>query len=144
MVVAIDVILLSLLVVILPVVVVVTRRRILQRRGVTFDCSLRAAPKSRGKGWSLGMARYAEDRLEWYRIFGFSVRPRHTYARRDLLVEGRRAPDAPEAMTLLAGTVIVTCRSLNETVELALSDEALTGLLAWIEASPPGWHTTVA
>jgi hypothetical protein len=30
------------------------------------------------------------------------------------------------------------------TVELALGEEALTGLLAWLEAAPPGSHLGVA
>ncbi|MBV9208867.1 MAG: DUF2550 family protein [Actinobacteria bacterium] len=34
--------------------------------------------------------------------------------------------------------------SLGETVELALGEAALTGLLAWLEAAPPGSHLGVA
>jgi hypothetical protein len=30
------------------------------------------------------------------------------------------------------------------TVELAMGEEALTGLLAWLEAAPPGSHLGVA
>jgi len=37
---------------------------------------------------------------------------------------------------------VVECRGRNGdgTVELAMSDAALTGFLAWLEAAPPGFY----
>jgi hypothetical protein len=34
--------------------------------------------------------------------------------------------------------VIVTCKTPVGTLEVAMSPEALTGFLAWLEAAPPG------
>jgi hypothetical protein len=36
--------------------------------------------------------------------------------------------------------VVITCqvRDSPETIELAMSEAALTGFLAWLEAAPPG------
>nr|WP_196790863.1 DUF2550 domain-containing protein [Motilibacter aurantiacus] len=120
------------------------RRRVIQRRGGTFDCSLRNRSRSAPKGWMLGVGRYATDTVEWYRVFSYSPRPRQVVQRRDLVVLSRRAPDAAEALALLPGAVIVECSSGGEVLELGMSPDALTGFLAWLEAAPPGQHPVVA
>jgi Protein of unknown function (DUF2550) len=89
------------------------------------------------------MARYAGDGLEWYRVFSLSPRPKQVVARRDLVIRGRRRPQGAEAMALLPGAVAVECGVDGRTVELAMSPDAMTGLLAWLEAAPPG-QTIVA
>jgi hypothetical protein len=121
----------------------VLRRRYLARVGGTFDCSIRVkhgALAPLGKGWVLGLARYAEDRLDWYRVFSYSPRPRRVLRRRDLQVQGRRTPTGNEALALVSGAVVVECRARGGQVELAMTDEALTGFLAWLESAPPGRH----
>ncbi len=74
------------------------RRRLIQRSGGTFDCSLRwDAPKEgdgNGKGWAYGVARYNGDRVEWYRVFSYSPRPRRVLERSAIEVAGRRVPRA--------------------------------------------------
>jgi hypothetical protein len=44
--------------------------------------------------------------------------------------------------------IVVECKlgedSGQPTVELALGESALTGLLSWLEAAPPGSHLDVA
>jgi hypothetical protein len=114
------------------------RRRYVTRRGGTFDCSLRLRPASHGKGWALGVGRYAEDNLEWYRVFSYSTRPRRVMKRRDLQIVERRVPQGAEVFSLLAGAVIVRCRDGGDFVELAMGQDALTGFLAWLESAPPG------
>ncbi len=73
------------------------RRRLIQRSGGTFDCSLRwDAPKegdAGGKGWAYGVARYNGDRVEWYRVFSYSPRPRRVLERSAIEVAGRRLPE---------------------------------------------------
>lgn len=114
------------------------RRRLITRRGGTFDCSLRLHEAAHGKGWVLGIGRYAGDVLEWYRVFSYSTRPRRSLARRHLQVVDRREPTGVEVFSLLAGAVIVPCRGEGGSVELAMSSEALTGFLSWVESAPPG------
>lgn len=114
------------------------RRRLITRRGGTFDCSLRLREGPHGKGWVLGIGRYAGDELEWYRVFSYSTRPRRTLVRRRLQVVDRREPTGVEVFSLLAGAVVVSCRGDGESVELAMSPEALTGFLSWVESAPPG------
>jgi Protein of unknown function (DUF2550) len=60
-------------------------------------------------------------------------------------VLNRRQPTPDEAASLGEGAVVVECRIAEAdgtvgdgTVELAMSDAALTGFLAWLEAAPPG------
>ncbi|MFB9831606.1 DUF2550 domain-containing protein [Actinoallomurus acaciae] len=112
------------------------RRWLLERRGGTVECSLRE-PNGRGV-WRLGIGRYNGDELLWFAIFGFRFRPRRVVHRRGLVVSGRRTPKAEEQAALHPDTGIVEVLDDGHTVELAMSGAALTGFLAWLEASPPG------
>ena len=87
----------------------VLRRRVITRGGGTFDCSLRLGEGSYGKGWVLGIGRYSGERLEWYRVFSYSMRPRRVLSRRDLQVVERRDPHGAEVFSLLSGAVVVRC-----------------------------------
>jgi hypothetical protein len=118
--------------------VLVARRRVITRRGGTFDCSLRLRDGGHGKGWALGIARYAGDCLEWYRVFSYAMRPRRVYGRHQLVIVDRRPPTGAEVFSLLSGAVIVRCRHDEGTIEIAMSPDALTGFLAWVESAPPG------
>ncbi|MFD5805610.1 DUF2550 domain-containing protein [Streptomyces sp. NPDC048171] len=124
------------------------RRRLIQRSGGTFDCSLRwDAPKEGepgGKGWSYGVARYNGDRVEWYRVFSYSPRPRRVLERSAIEVAGRRVPDGEEELALLSDAVVLACLHRGTRLELAMSEDALTGFLAWLEAAPPGQRVNVA
>jgi hypothetical protein len=120
------------------------RRRLLSRSGATFECSLRTTAPQKGtpaatsRGWTLGVGRYTGDDLEWFRVFSFSPRPKHVFDR-SIRVLGRRTPHGAEAFSLYAGHVVVNVHvDGHRLVELAMSEGALTGLLAWTEAAPPG------
>jgi hypothetical protein len=117
------------------------RRRVITRRGGTFDCSVRLGQGQHGKGWVLGIGRYAGERLEWYRVFSFAMRPKRVLGRRHLQVVERREPRGPEVFALLAGAVVVRCLDGGRSVELAMAPDTLTGFLAWLESSPPGIPT---
>lgn len=115
------------------------RRRVLSRSGGAVELSLRLKAKtSKGRGWVLGVGRFVEDDLQWFRVFSLSNRPRRTLSRRDLRVSGRRQPVGPEVYALLKGAEIVELRSSAGPVEIALDPSAITGFLAWLEARPPG------
>ena len=133
------------------------RRRLIQRSGGTFDCSLRlGAPPSEtggpppegtepgGKGWIYGVARYSGDRVEWFRVFSYAPRPRQALERHSIEVEGRREPRGNEELALLSDAVVLACEHRGTRLELAMSDDALTGFLAWLEAAPPGQRVNVA
>jgi Protein of unknown function (DUF2550) len=135
---------------------VAARRFLLERGGATVECGLRRP----GGSWRLGVASYQLDEFRWYRIFGLSMRPEHAFPRRELAVVARRPATQDEVSILGPGRIVAECRlgpdgldaigtgpgaaSGPGAVDLALSESALTGLLSWLESSPPGSHLDVA
>ena len=134
---------LILLVLVLVVVLLVLRRRIISRHGGTFELSVRDATEPDGRGWVLGLGRYREDSLEWYRIFSPLPVPKRSWRRNDLSLVGQRVPGPAEEYALYAGSVVVTCTTPRGDTELAMSPSSLTGLQAWLEAGPPGSSPTL-
>lgn len=132
------------------------RRRLIQRPGGTFDCSMRVAVEPpplpdpvdgrepSGKGWVYGVARYSGDRIEWFRVFSYAPRPRRVLERGAIEVVERRTPQGEEEMALLSDAFVLSCRHRGTDLELAMSEDALTGFLAWLEAAPPGQRVNVA
>ena len=116
----------------------VVRRRWLSRNGGTFEFSVRVRSARAGRGWILGVGRYTGDTLEWFRIFSLAPWPRYSYRRDELEYVGRREAEGAEAYSLYSGHIVVTCRTPSGLLEVAMSPDALTGFLAWLEAAPPG------
>jgi len=120
----------------------VVRRRLLSRHGGTFELSVRTSARIRasqaGRGWILGIGRYQGERLEWFRVFSPSPRPRHSWLRSHLEIVGQREPSGPEQFALYGGHLVVECRTPHGSVELAMSQSALTGFSSWLESGPPG------
>jgi hypothetical protein len=143
----------------LAAVGIAARRFLLERGGGTVECGLRRGPDG---SWRLGLASYRPEELWWFGALGMTMRPDVVFPRRDLTVVSRRPPTEAEAASLGPGMIVVECRLGEDsgqfgpapgqgsasgpggTVELALGEEALTGLLAWLEAAPPGSHLGVA
>lgn len=120
-------------------VLAVTIRRVALRRGVgCFDCSVRQPGAVPGRGWSLGLARYRDDRIDWFRIFSATPLPGLQWSRRELEIDGWREPGEAEAAALPAGSVVVACRCGELTFDLAVSPEVQAGLCSWLESAPPG------
>jgi hypothetical protein len=130
-----------LLVIALLVALLVVRRRVISRHGGTFELSVRDSEQPEGRGWVLGLGRYREDSLEWYRIFSPLPVPKRSWRRNDLGLVSQRVPQAAEEYALYAGSVVVTCSTPRGETELAMSTDSLTGLQAWLEAGPPGSGT---
>jgi len=149
-----------LVILILAAAGIAARRFLIERGGGTVECGLR-----RGTGpWRLGLASYQSEELYWFSMFRVSMRPEETFPRRELTLVSRRLPSDAEAASLGPGMIVVECQlgdggapkapkapKVPETpkqgnteqdskVELALADSALTGLLSWLEAGPPGSH----
>jgi hypothetical protein len=121
------------------------RRYLLERSGGTVDCALRWPAKA--GSWRLGVLSYQHDSLRWYGALGVLLRPEHIFHRRALGVISRRPADPSEAVALGTDRIVVEVAIADasgspggEHVELAMTDQALTGFLAWLEASPPGSH----
>jgi len=133
-----------LIILVLAAVGIAARRFLLERGGGTVECGLRRGPNG---SWRLGVASYQREELNWFGALGLTMRPDVVFPRRDLTVVSRRLPTDAEAASLGPGMVVVECRvgeDTGGTIELALGEEALTGLLSWLEAAPPGSHQGVA
>ncbi len=127
------------LMLLIPVVFLASRRRWLSRQGGVFDCSLRLPKSTPGTRWALGVARYSGDNLEWFRVFSPSLRPKVIFPRSISHAGSQRDPDPIEAVVLTNEQRIVDLRLNDGTSwELAMSTASLTGLLSWLESSPPG------
>ena len=138
-----------LVLVFLAAAVLASRRYLLERSGGTVECALRQ--RADGGAWRLGVLSYQNDALYWYGALGVLLRPEHSYSRRALSVVSRRPALPSEAVVLGADRIVVELAAGAagsasaagegaERVELAMTDQALTGFLAWIEAAPPGSH----
>ena len=116
---------------------IAARRTLIERGGGTVECGLRRVGDRR---WRLGLAAYQPGELRWYPVFGLRLRPQAVFDRRALCVVSRRPADPVEETNLGPGTVVVECDigQAAARIELALSEDALTGFLAWLEAAPPG------
>jgi len=140
-----------LIILVLAAVGIAARRFLLERGGGTVECGLRSPNGS----WRLGLASYQREELCWFGALGVLLRPDVVFPRRDLTVVSRRPPTDAEAASLGPGMIVVECRlgedsenpgpasagspGQSRTVELAMEEAALTGLLAWLEAAPPGF-----
>ncbi len=134
--------------IVLAAAVLATRRYLLERNGGTVECALRWPTRS--GAWRLGVLSYQHDSLRWHGALGVLLRPEHVFHRRALSVVSRRPADPSETVTLGADRIVVEVLSkppaddsgspAGEHVELAMTEQALTGFLAWLEASPPGSH----
>jgi hypothetical protein len=121
-------------------VVLAARRYWLERGGGTVECGLRRPP---GRGtWRLGVASYQRDELLWHGALGVALRPEHAFRRRSLEVTSRRKPETSECTVLSPDWIVIEVKAgpAEDPVELAMTDQALTGFLAWLEAAPPGSH----
>ena len=127
-----------LLLVLLAGVALILRRRWLSRDGGTFELSYRARATTPGRGWLLGLGRYAGDRLEWFRIFSLSPRPKQVWARQTLTYVARREPEGVEQLSLYPGHVVIRCDTPTGGIELALGSSSLMGFTSWFESGPPG------
>ena len=136
-----DVVGVCFLAAVLLVVAFACRRRWLTRDGGTFDCSLQLAEKDHGRGWALGLARYVGDDLQWFRVFSLVWWPKLVVNRRQLEGVTTRRPMGNEPLVTYAGHVIVDADLRDRTVHFAMTEEALTGVLAWMESAPPSTQT---
>ena len=134
--------------IVLAAVALASRRYLLERSGGTVDCALRW-PDGAG-AWRLGVLAYQHDSLRWYGALGVLLRPEYVFHRRALSVIAQRPAEPSEVVALGSDRIVVSvaikpqadddASPPGEQVELAMTDQALTGFLAWLEASPPGSH----
>jgi hypothetical protein len=116
----------------------VVRRHVLARNPATFDCSFRPDRSRKPGGWMLGVARYEEDRLEWFRIFTIDPRPGKVLQRANLDLIEWHQPSEPDIHSVLPGALVVRCSYGEELLDLAMTRSDYTGFVTWLESAPPG------
>ena len=106
------------------------RRMAIRRPGGAVPCSLRRDPEVR---WRHGVVAYRTGSLAWFRSASLRLRPDAVFDRQSLrLVERRPLESGTSVVLFETGTP-------GERLWLELSTDALTGLLAWVEAAPRRW-----
>ena len=121
------------------------RSRVIARHGGIVECGLRDASSAK---WRQGLAEFQRSQLCWHPAVSLRLRPQACFDRAGLAIARSRRPTDAEAARFGAEIVIAECevRHAQPTgpgdvgqvgqVELALSQAAFTGLLAWLESSP--------
>ena len=128
----------------LPVLAMALRRRHLVAAHGAIEAGLRRRPNAGGGGWSLGVLRFAGDRLEWTRLLSLSPRPAVVLHRSDLVVRGRRVATSAEHIAVTVGGHVLEVSAGGALLELALTQGGVPALLAWLEAAPPGSPSALA
>jgi hypothetical protein len=116
----------------------VRRLRALRSGGV--HAALRTRLDDSGKGWHLGVGRYQGDEFVWFRVLSLRPGPDRIISRSALEIADRRDPSGPELYTMPPSSRVLRFRESGVTAEseIAMSPDALTGFLSWLESAPPG------
>jgi len=122
--------------VVVSISVIALRRSVLIRSGA-IDVSWRSNLRSDGGGWILGQGRYRGTELLLYRAFSPLPGAAKRLHRESLKLGPRRVAVGTEPDLLPLNAVIVRCTDGGGELELALAEEALTGLRSWLESIPP-------
>ncbi|WP_287931203.1 DUF2550 domain-containing protein [Arthrobacter sp.] len=108
------------------------RRFQLRRALGTVDASICVS----GNRWQMGVCRYQESDLEWFRLLSLSPLPHRKMVRSSIELVGRRQPTEAERTRVPPDVVIVKLSYKGEDVLLAMKFGAYAGLSSWLEAGP--------
>ena len=121
----------------LYLVMFTTRRVAIRRPGGAVDCCMRQDGEDR---WRRGVAAYRTDQLYWFSSHGVGLRPDAAFDRRGMQLvsrhEGAMGRGGGDGQSVV---VRFETGADGQPVWLAMSSDALTGMLAWLEASPQHW-----
>jgi hypothetical protein len=128
-----------LLVVVALGMLVFRRLRLIRAGGVdVWQRRVRASAPTSTRGWNLGVLRYQGEEIAWFRVISLSGGAELRLSRREIEITDRRRPGPSEEFVLPSDATVLRCRDGARTVELAMSQDVLTGFLSWLEATPPG------
>lgn len=133
----------AVLVLVLVVLGWLTLRRLRALRSGGVHVALRTRMDPSGKGWHLGVGRYHGDEFVWFRVLSLRLGPDRVIHRSGLEIADRRDPSGAELYGMPPGSrVLRVSDSASLTgepeMEIAMSPDALTGFLSWLESAPPG------
>jgi hypothetical protein len=115
-------------------------RRLRALRSGGVHAALRTRLDDSGKGWHLGVGRYQGDEFVWFRVLSLRMGPDRVISRSALEIADRRDPSGPELYSMPPSSRVLRFHEAGGTmdVEIAMSPDALTGFLSWLESAPPG------
>lgn len=115
-------------------------RRLRALRSGGVHAALRTRLDDSGKGWHLGVGRYQGDEFVWFRVLSLRPGPDRIISRSALEIADRRDPSSPELYSMPPSSRVLRFREAGGAmdVEIAMSPDALTGFLSWLESAPPG------
>ncbi|MFV0532387.1 MAG: DUF2550 domain-containing protein [Cumulibacter sp.] len=113
------------------------RRRILILQGA-IEMSVHRGSVLRG-GWVLGVARYADEHLEWFRLTSYRAGPSLRISRRGTTIAWREEPASNDAVWMPPDAIVLHLDTMDGPQRVAVPKTALTGLLSWWESAPPEW-----
>lgn len=113
------------------------RRRILILQGA-IEMSVHRGSGFRG-GWVLGVARYADEYLEWFRLTSYRAGPSLRITRRDTVITSRQEPSSNDAVWMPPDAIVLYLQTPEGPQIVAVPKSALPGLLSWWESAPPPW-----
>jgi len=133
----------SVVLVLLTIVgVVFARRRLIAHGKPLTVCALR---EPGDRQWQVGLARYGSSALEWFTLWGLSLRPAHRWERSVLDIgSGQQLQPSERPEILIASAWKVDFRYRDESFEIALAQAPYSALRTWVETSPPGQNVYVA
>lgn len=127
----------ALLAIVVTIVLLAVRRSALTRAG-GIDLCWRTDLDPGGRGWTLGVGRYRDGEVDLFRSFSPLPVVARRLLRRELSLGERRPAVGTELDLLPIDSVILRCTDGRGVLELAMSEETLTGLRSWLESVPPG------
>jgi uncharacterized protein DUF2550 len=129
----------AVLLLVAAVLVWLALRRLRALRSGGVHAALRTRLDDTGKGWHLGVGRYQGDEFVWFRVLSLRPGPDRVISRSALEIADRRDPSGPELYNMPPSSHVLRFRETGAAeIELAMSPDALTGFLSWLESAPPG------
>lgn len=113
------------------------RRRILILRGA-IEMSVHRGTGMRG-GWVLGVARFSDEHLEWFRLTSYRAGPSLRISRRETVIAQRDEPSGNDAVWMPPNAIVLSLQTPDGDQRVAVPKTALPGLLSWWESAPPRW-----
>jgi hypothetical protein len=129
----------AVLLLVAAVLVWLALRRLRALRSGGVHAALRTRLDDSAKGWQLGVGRYQGDEFVWFRVLSLRPGPDRIISRSALEIADRRDPSGPELYSMPPSSQVLRFRETGAAEgELAMSPDALTGFLSWLESAPPG------
>jgi hypothetical protein len=128
----------AVLLLVAAVLVWLALRRLRALRSGGVHAALRTRFDDSGKGWHLGVGRYQGDEFVWFRVLSLRPGPDRIISRSALEIEDRRDPSGSELYSMPPSPRVLRFRDAGADIEIAMSPDALTGFLSWLESAPPG------